>query len=80
MYGLPDPMQYLEHPLRPDRWRSHCRTVITEYWDTKLRADALPRSSSQYADIESLSTTVQMRIWQQAGLNSTAVKQATIVS
>ena len=80
VYGLPDPMQYLEHPWRPDRWRSHCRTVITEYWDTKLRADALPRSSSQYADIESLSTTVPMRIWQQAGLNSTAVKQATIVS
>ena len=45
-----------------------------------MRADALPRSSSQYADIDSLSTSVPMRIWQQAGLNSTAVKQATIVS
>ena len=80
VYGLPDPMQYLEHPWRPDRWRSHCRIVITNYWDTKLRADAEPRSSSQYTDLGSLSTAVPMRIWQQAGINSVAVKQATIVS
>jgi hypothetical protein len=80
VYGLPDPMQYLEHPWRPDRWRSHCRTVISDYWDEKLRADARPRSSSLFADVDSLSTTVPMRIWQQAGINSVSAKQATIVS
>ena len=79
-YGLPDPLQYLQHPWRPDRWRSHCRTVITEHWDHKLRAEAEPRSSSDYADLSSLSTTTPMRIWQQAGLSSQAVKHATIAS
>jgi hypothetical protein len=75
-YGLPDPLQYLEHPWRPDRWRSHCCKVISEHWDLKLRseAEAEPRSSSQYADLDSLSTTTPMRIWKQAGPDSLAVK------
>ena len=41
-YGLPDPLQYLEKPWRPDRWRSHCRQVITEKWDKTLREEAAP--------------------------------------
>jgi hypothetical protein len=36
--------------------------------------------ASLYIDTESLSTTTPMRIFQQAGLNSGAVKEATIVS
>ena len=80
VYGLPDPLQYLQHPWRPDRWRSHCRTAITEHWDQKLKAEAEPRSSSEYVDLSSLSTTTPMRIWQQAGLSSNDVKQATTVS
>ena len=79
-YGLPDPLQYMENPWRADRWRSHCRAVISEYWDKKLKAEARLRSSSQYADLESLSTTTPMRIWQQAGISSVAVKMATVVS
>ena len=79
-YGLPDPLQYMENPWRPDRWRSHCQTEISDHWNRKLRAEAEPRSSSQYVDLESLSTTTPMRIWQQAGLSSLDVKQATVVS
>ena len=78
-YGLPDPLQYCEHPWRADRWRSHCRTVISEYWNKMLRFEAGQKSSSQYADLTSLSTTTPMRIWQQAGLDSQASKEATIV-
>ena len=68
----------MENPWRPDRWRSHCQTEISDHWNRKLRAE--PRSSSQYVDLESLSTTTPMRIWQQAGLSSLDVKQATVVS
>ena len=56
-YGLPDPLQYMEHPWRPDRWRSHCKTVIADYWDKKLRNEAKQKTSSLYADLESLSTS-----------------------
>ena len=31
VYGLPDPLQYMEHLWRPDRWLSHHRDVITVY-------------------------------------------------
>ena len=79
-YDLPDPLQYLDNPWRPDRWRAHCKMIISTKWDNKLREELEPKSSSLYIDIESLSTTTPMQIFQQAGLNSGAVKEATIVS
>ena len=77
VYGLPDPLLYMGHPWRPDRWRSHSRSVITDYWDRKLRDEAEQKPSTKFADLECLSTSTPMRIWQQAGLDSTAVKEAT---
>ena len=79
-YGLPDPLQYLEFPWRSDRWRMHCRTAVSEHWDNKLKSEAEPRTSSEYVDLDSLSTTTPMRVWQQAGLSSLQVKHATVVS
>ena len=79
-YGLPDPLQYIEHPWRSDRWRSHCRTVIGEHWDEVLRNEADQKISSLYSDLSSLSTSTPMRIWQQAGLSSVSAKHATVVS
>jgi hypothetical protein len=85
VYGLPDPLQYMGHPWRPDRWRSHCREVITSYWDCKLtnelrNNDGEQKSSAIFVDLETVSTSTPMRIWQQAGLNSNSVKEATPVS
>jgi hypothetical protein len=84
VYGLPDPLQYMEHPWRPDRWRSHCREVITGYWDNKLKGELFnegeERSSALYVDLLSLTTSQPMRIWQLAGLDSNAVKEATPIS
>ena len=45
-----------------------------------LRFEAEQKSSSQYADLTSLSTTSPVRIWQQTGLDSQASKEATVVS
>ena len=79
-YDLPDPLHYFDKPWQPDRWRAHCKMIISTKWDNKLREELEPKSSSLYIDIESLSTTTPMRIFQQDGLNSGAVKEATIVS
>ena len=27
-YGLPDPLPYLQHPWRADRWRAHCKRIV----------------------------------------------------
>ena len=35
-YNLPDPLQYLQYPWRPDRWRAHCKQVVQKFWDRKL--------------------------------------------
>ena len=79
-YGLPDPLQYLDNPWRPDRWRSHCRQVISGKWDRTLREEAAPKISCQFVDLDSMTTSTPMRIWQQAGLNSAASTEATVVS
>ena len=85
VYGLPDPLQYMSHPWRSDRWRSHSREVIINYWDNKLKNDLRTeggeeKTSSIFVDSTSLTTSTPMRIWQQAGLDSNAVKEATPVS
>ena len=79
-YGLPDPLLYLQHPWRPDRWRSHCQTVITKQWEQQLKAETEPKTTAQYVDLESLSISTPMRLWQQAGLNSAGAKEATLAS
>ena len=65
--------------------RAWCRVVITNHWDEKLRCQLLneegeERASAIYNDTHSLSTSTPMRIWQKAGLDSQAVKEATPVS
>ena len=85
MYGLPDPLHYMGHPWRSDRWRSHSREVIVNFWDNKLKGDLMTedgeeKSSAIFVDPTSLSTSTPMRIWQQAGLDSISVKEATPVS
>ena len=84
-YGLPDPLQYMGHPWRSDRWRAHSREVVTNHWDSKLRSDLMTgegeeKSSATFVDIKYLTTSTPMRIWQKAGLDSIAVKEATPVS
>ena len=84
MYGLPDPLQYMGHPWRSDRWRSQSREVIVNYWDNKLKSDLRTedgeeKSSLIFVDSASLTTSTPMPIWQQAGLDSISVK-ATPVS
>ena len=78
-YGLPDPLQYLQHPWRPDRWRSHCKKVVQDFWDNRLQA-AAETATLKYLDLEYASTSVPMRVWQLAGLCSESVRKATIVS
>ena len=77
-YGLPDPLQYMENPWRPDRWREHCKRTVTNYWETQLLETT--GNSLKYMDLDYASLQIPMRVWQMAGLCSENVRQATIVS
>ena len=55
------------------------------YWDNKLKNDLLTgdgkdKSSATFVDLNYLTTSTPKRIWQHAGLDSIAVKEATPVS
>ena len=79
-YGLPDPLQYLLNPWRSDRWRDHCKKVVTSYWENKLIKIIDKTPSLEYIDTSTASLSIPMRGWQLAGLSSVNVREATIVN
>ena len=79
-YGLPDPLQYIEHPWRPDRWRHHCRQVVGKQWEASLKETAITKDSLAFFDIESASVFQPTKTWVMAGLDSLEVKKATITN
>ena len=36
-YDLPDPLQIMMYPWRPDRWRMYCKEKIILFWESLLR-------------------------------------------
>ena len=70
-YGLPDPLQYLEHPWRPDRSRDHCKLTVRYYWENEFLKVVQASDTLKYVDTEYASVFVPMRVWQMAGLCST---------
>ena len=79
-YGLPDPLQYLEYPWRPDRWREHCKEIIFAHWETILKDDAKERPSLELFDVNDLSISKPHRLWEAAGRTSAEVTKACIVN
>ena len=79
-YGLPDPLQYMQHPWRADRWRQHCKKIVQDYWEKQLIQVVGTSETLQYVDTETASLSIPMRGWQLAGLCSVQVRQATIVN
>jgi hypothetical protein len=79
-YSLPDPLLYLEHPWRADRWRNHCKKVVIDYWGKKLISIVEETPSLEYIDTSVASLSIPMRGWQLAGLSSAKVREATIVN
>ena len=62
-YGLPDPLQYLQNPWRPDRFRDHCKKSVISYWETKFLQTVEETPSLQYTDTRTASLTIPMRGW-----------------
>ena len=77
-YGLPDPLQYLGYPWRPDRWREFCKRTVSDYWENHLLKIIENMESMKYVDKSYASVRIPMRIWQLAGLCSVSTRQATV--
>ena len=90
-YSIPaDPLQYLQYPWLPDRWRRHCKEIVVRFWDDKLREevstsrsslkeDESSKSSLKYLDVTDLSTDKIHPVYRAAGLDSLNVTKSTVV-
>ena len=48
LYKLPHPLSLLENPLSKDRFKKMAKSLVTDYWEKKLRRDAAPLPSLAY--------------------------------
>ena len=83
-YGLPDPLQYLLYPWRPERWSRHCKEVIFDFWDKKLK-EAANEQQSEGMSLElfvtaNLNIREPHRLWVAAGRTSSEVTKASVVN
>ena len=77
-YGLPDPLDYIQYPWRPDRWRTMCKQTVQNYWEKEFLQVVEKSDVLKYVDTDYASLSIPMRVWQMAGLCSDSVKQATV--
>ena len=79
-YDLPDPLQVMLHPWRPDRWREYCKQKIIIFWENYLKSNLVNSEQAVLIDVEKLSLSKPMQLWDQAGLDSLDVRKTTISS
>ena len=75
-YGLDDPLELLQQPWRADRWRQHCKKVITEYWVKVLHESCQSYTSLDLFDVSRLLLEAPHPIWVAAGRDSYSTSQA----
>ena len=79
-YGLPDPLQILLYPWRPDRWRQHCKEKIISFWENYLKENLSTSQQAALVDVDNLSLSKPLQLWEEAGLDSQDVLKTTIAS
>ena len=68
------------NPCRPYRLRTHCRDIIANHWDHKLKQTAEAMNSLYLLETSSLSIMKPAKVWSMAGLDSNEVRKATVVN
>ena len=79
-YDLPDPLEYMKNPWRPDRWRQYCKEKIVSSWEFNLKGNLDNSQQANLLQVEHLSLSKPLQIWEQAGLDSTNVMKTSTVS
>jgi len=79
LYGIDDPLELLQHPWRSERWRHHCKKVITKYWINILHSNCEPLSTLNLFDTSRLVLESPHPIWIAASGDSISTTRATYV-
>ena len=77
-YRLPSPLSLLQSPLPKQRFKSLVKSLVLDYWEMKLRADAQPLDSLQYFNPKFMSLIRPHPIWTTCGSNPYEVNKAVI--
>ena len=79
VYGLLDPLDLMEQPWRPDRWRQHCKKEIVKYWIDVLHKACIPLSTLDLFDTSRLLLKSPHPIWVASSCDSISTTRATYV-
>ena len=67
----------MNNPWISRNWRRHCKSVIIEAWDKKLREEADSKDMLELINTTNLTTAKPHNIYKYAGLDSNNVRKCT---
>ena len=77
-YRLPHPLLLLQSPPSKDAFKKLVNKKIVDFWETKLREEAMPLTSLKYFNPNFMSLTAPHPIWTTAGSSPYQVTMSTI--
>ena len=77
-YGLPSPLSLLQSPLSKTKFRSLIRSHIINYWELKLRSDAMLLPSLQFFKPQFMSLCKPHPLWSSCTSNPFEVNKAVV--
>ena len=77
-YRLPHPLQLLSKPLSKLKFKKLVKSHIIDYWEIKLRTEALPLTSLEFFNPSFMSLKTPHPIWRTAGSSPAKVTMATV--
>ena len=75
-YQLPHPTQFLQRPLEKNQFKSIVKSRILDFWETKLRGEAVSMSTLEYFKCDFYSLRKPHYIFSTAGSNPHEVQMA----
>jgi hypothetical protein len=70
----------MRNPWRPDRWRQYCKEKIVSSWETKLKCNLENSQQAKFLQVEQLSLSKPLQMWEEVGLDSTSIIKTSTVS
>ena len=77
-YALPDPVTFLQSPPAKEAYKLLIKKNVLDWWQKKLRAEAIPLSSLFLFKANFMSLSKTHPIWTSAGVSPFEVEKATV--
>ena len=78
LYGLPSPLAMLQDPIPKPKFKALVKSRVVDYWEVKLRSDALSLSSLKFFHPHYMSLLKPHPLWTTCGANPFEVNKAIV--